>query len=462
MKLRTRIALIASLAVAVAVVLASVGAYFAARNELRDQVDESLVEVAGQATGFQGLLSALSGSGQGQGQGGFGRGRLFSPRTAFDAVYVQALLADGTAVYATEQELVLPIDGRDVAVVAGGEAVLRDLEVDGRHLRMITVPHSFGAVQVARSLDEMDETLSGLTVVLALVSAGGIGLAAALGVVVARGAVGPIGRLTEAAEHVAETQKFEAHIDIDRDDEIGRLATSFNSMLAALEESQQQQRRLVHDAGHELRTPLTALRTNIELLAKAEDLPADERKSLLDDVTFELKELSNLVTEVVDLATDAATTDEVLVTLRFDDLVDRVVERARRRTGREIVTDLEPWRVEGRRVMLERAVANLVDNAVKWSPSNSAVEVTLAEGRLAVRDHGAGIAVADQPRVFDRFYRSETARSTPGSGLGLSIVKRVAEDHGGTVFASDADGGGALVGFVLPAPEPMQQRGEDY
>lgn len=445
MKLRTRIALISAAAVAVAVVLASVGAYFAARNELRGQVDASLREVAQQARGFQGLLNTL-----GPGGGGFGRGRIFEPATAFDAVYIQALLADGTAVYPRSQNLRLPIEAEDVGVVEGGAPVLRDLHVDGRHLRMITTAHSFGAVQIARPLDEMDQTLSGLTVVLALVSVGGIGVAAALGLVVARGALGPIGRLTEAAEHVAETQQLEARIEVDRDDEIGRLASSFNAMLAALEESRQQQQRLVHDAGHELRTPLTALRTNIDLLARADDLPAEQRKELLDDVSFELHELSNLVSEVVDLATDAATSDELLVTLGFDALVERVVERAKRRTAREIVTSLEPWRSEGRRVMLERAVANLIDNAVKWSPPDTEIEVTLLDGRLEVRDHGPGIETEDRDRIFDRFYRAGAARGTPGSGLGLSIVKRVAEEHGGSVFAYEAEDGGAIVGFSLP------------
>lgn len=450
MKLRTRIALISAVAVAVAVVLASVGAYFAARNELRGQIDESLHEVAQQARGFQGLLNSLGGPG-----GGFGRGRIFEPRTAFDAVYIQALLADGTAVFPRDQDLRLPIEDEDVAVVGGDGSVLRDVHVDGRHLRMITSSHSFGAVQIARSLDEVDQTLSGLTVVLALVSAGGIGVAAALGLMVARGALGPIERLTQAAEHVADTQQLEARIDVDRDDEVGRLASSFNAMLAALEESRQQQQRLVHDAGHELRTPLTALRTNIDLLARADDLPADQRKELLDDVRFELHELSNLVSEVVDLATDAATSDELLVTLRLDKLVERVIERARRRTGREFTVELRPWRIEGRRVMLERAVANLLDNAVKWSPPDNDIEVTLAGGRLEVRDHGPGVAAEEQPRIFDRFYRTGSARGTPGSGLGLSIVKRVAQEHGGSVFVGDAPGTGAVVGFELPG-EPVE------
>ena len=266
----------------------------------------------------------------------------------------------------------------------------------------------------------------------------------------ARGALGPIARLTEAAEHVAETQELEARIDVDRDDEVGRLAASFNAMLAALEESREQQHRLVYDAGHELRTPLTALRTNIELLARADDLPEEQRRGLLDDITFELKKLSNLVTEVIDLATDAATTDEPVIALALGELVERAVERARRRTGREIETELEPHQIQGRRVMLERAVANLLDNAAKWSPADGRVEVTLSGSRLEVRDHGPGIAEVDLPRVFDRFYRAKARRGAPGSGLGLSIVKRIVEEHDGTVFAERAEDGGAIVGFELP------------
>lgn len=443
MKLHTRITLIASLAVAVVVIAASVSAYFAARNELRDQVDESLVEVAGQARGLPGLVATL-------GAPGLSRGRLFQPRSAFDVVYVQALLDDGSAVYPANQGLNLPVEAEDVAVVAGGAPVLRDVQVDGRHLRMITASHDVGAIQIARSLGEVDATLSGLTVVLALISLGGVGVAAGLGLIVARGALGPIGRLTKAAEHVAHTQELEARIEVERDDEVGRLAVSFNHMLAALEESRQQQHRLVHDAGHELRTPLTALRTNIELLARADSLPDEQRKSLLDDITFELEELSDLVAEVVDAATDASVADEPLMDLAFDVLVSRVIERARRRTGSDIEARLEPHRILGRRVMLERAVANLIDNATKWSPPESPIEVLLFDGRLEVRDHGPGIDEADRPRVFDRFFRSDAARGAPGSGLGLSIVKRIVEDHAGTVFVDAVDGGGAVVGFELP------------
>ncbi len=174
---------------------------------------------------------------------------------------------------------------------------------------------------------------------------------------------------------------------------------------------------------------------------------------MLDDVTFELQELTDLVTEVVDLATDAATTDGPIVDIKLDELVERVAERARRRSGHVINTEVVSHRLEGRRVMLERAVANLIDNAVKWSPGDVAVDVSLARGRLAVRDHGPGIDEEDRPHVFDRFFRATTARGDPGSGLGLSIVKRVVEDHGGSVFVEAAEGGGAVVGFTLPMME---------
>ena len=444
MKLKARIGLIAAAAVAVAVVVVSVGAYFAARNELLDQMDQSLVEVADQARGYDGLLQALGAPTPGRG------GRIFQPRTNFDVVYVQALLVpQGNAVFPSSQGISLPIEEEDVAVAEGAPRLLRDVRVEGRHLRMITEQHDFGAIQIARSMEEIDETLSGLTVLLAGVSIGGVILAGGLGLVVARGAMRPVDRLTEAAEHVAVTQELEARIDVDRDDEIGRLADSFNAMLAALEESRRQQRQLVHDAGHELRTPLTALRTNIELLARAGDMPESQRDALLDDVTFELRELSDLVAEIVDLATDASVADEPVADLDLADVVERVASRARRRTGRTITVTAGPHRMMGRRVMLERAVSNLVDNAAKWSPEGGEIAITLDGGRLAVHDAGPGIADEDKDRIFDRFYRAETARSAPGSGLGLSIVKRVAEDHGGEVFVGDAPGGGATVGFTF-------------
>ncbi len=456
MKLRTRIAVIAAVAVAVAVLLASIGAYFAARNELVDQIDESLIALANDAQ-----------------EGRFDADVIFAPfqrrfgggSQQFDVVYSQ-LLTPGSGPIRAPGQPELPVGDIDRAVIERDRgAIVRTVEIEGEQWRMITAPlegevelirgvrgvFAEGVtVQFARSLDEVDGALGGLTVLLLFVGAAGVGLAGLLGLVVARGALGPIARLTEAAEHVAETQELAAHIDVDRDDEIGRLAVSFNAMLSALEESRLQQRRLVRDASHELRTPLTALRTNIEVLNRATDLTDEQRTEMLDDVTFELEQLSDLVTELVDLATDTAVSTEAEGELEFDELVRRAVDRCGRRTGRTVEAELEPTAIVGRAGMLERAVSNLLENAHKWSPPDGVVEVTLRNGRLSVRDHGPGIAEEDRPLVFDRFYRSVDARSTPGSGLGLSIVKQVVDDHGGDVFAEAPEDGGARVGFAIP------------
>lgn len=457
MKLRTRIAVIAATAVAVAVLLASIGAYFAARNELVDQIDESLIALAKDAQ-----------------EGRFDADVVFAPfqrrfgggSQQFDLVYSQ-VLAPGVDPLRAPGQPALPVDNLDRAVIERDRGeVVRTIEIDGEQWRMITAPlegevelirgirgvFAEGVtVQFARSMDEIDGALQGLTALLLFVGLGGVGLAALLGLVVARGALGPIARLTKAAEHVAETQELAARIEVDRDDEVGRLAMSFNAMLSALEESRLQQRRLVRDASHELRTPLTALRTNVEVLNRATDLTDEQRREMLDDVTFELEQLSDLVTELVDLATDAAVSTEAPTEFALDELVRRSIDRFSRRTGRAVDAELEPTPIVGRAGMLERAVSNLLENAHKWSPPEGVIEVSLTEGRLSVRDHGPGIAEEDRPLVFDRFYRSVDARSTPGSGLGLSIVKQVVDDHGGDVFAeAPEDGAGARVGFAIP------------
>lgn len=447
MKLRTRIAVIAAAAVAVAVLLASVGAYFAARNELLDQVDESLVDLANETQDVRELSFLFRPI----------QRRFGSESPQFDVIYLQTFSPDVDPGVPEDQDVDLPIDDVDRAVASRtARSVIRSVEAGDLHLRMITAPLEGSVfvdgatIQIARSLDEVDSALAGLTALLAFVGAGGVIVAGLLGLVVARGALGPIGRLTEAAEHVAETQELAARIEVDRDDEIGRLAVSFNAMLSALEQSKVQQRRLVRDASHELRTPLTALRTNIEVLNRNTQLDVAQRATLLDDVTFELEQLSDLVTELVDLATDAEVSAEPVVEIQFDELIRRAVDRFSRRTGRVVDVDLEPTSLTGRAAMLERAVSNLLENAHKWSPPAGGVEVSLLAGRLSVRDFGPGISDEDRPYVFDRFYRSVDARSKPGSGLGLSIVKQVVDDHGGDVFAEPVEDGGARVGFEIP------------
>ena len=329
---------------------------------------------------------------------------------------------------------------------------MRDATVNGMHLRVITSPGESGeAVQVARSLEEVDASLSQLRTILFIVGGAGVAIAAALGVLIAQRTLRPVARLTEAAEHVATTQDLEgaAPIEARRKDELGRLARSFNDMLAALRESRRQQQQLVNDASHELRTPLTSLRTNIEVLQRADDMPLAERRELLRDVNFEVEELTKLVAELVELASERPVEQQAFEDLRLDELAATVVERATRRSSLRVGLNARPSLVVGNAGLLERAATNLVDNACKWSPEDAPIEVSAAEGVFEVRDHGAGIPEADLDRVFDRFYRADAARAKPGSGLGLAIVKQIIEAHGGTVWVKNAPGGGVVAGFQL-------------
>jgi two-component system sensor histidine kinase MprB len=279
-------------------------------------------------------------------------------------------------------------------------------------------------------------------------------VAAALGLLVARAAPAPVRRLTSTVERVTETQDLSERIEVAGDDELNRLAASFNTMLAALEESTRAQRQLVADASHELRTPLTSVRTNIEVLAGDRALPPDDRRRLLSDVVEQLGEMTMLISELIELARaeqQVAEPEDV----RLDLLVADAVERARRnRPDVAYSVDLEPVTVQGVPPTLERAVGNLLDNAAKWSPPGAEVEVAVRDGRLVVRDHGPGIADEDLPFVFDRFYRARAARGMPGSGLGLAIVRQVAEAHGGGVVAERADGGGTRMVLTLGVTQP--------
>ena len=261
----------------------------------------------------------------------------------------------------------------------------------------------------------------------------------------------PVQRLTRTAEEVSETRDLSRRIEASGTDELSRLAATFNTMLGALEDSARAQRQLVSDASHELRTPLTSLRTNIEVLARDQAMPAADREQLLRDVTEQLTEMTALIAELVELARgDQAPAEPEDV--RLDLVAADAIERTRRnRPGVSFKPELEESLIRGVPATVERAVSNLLDNAAKWSPPGGEVEVTVRDGELTVRDHGPGIDEADLPFVFDRFYRAPSARGMPGSGLGLAIVRQVAEAHGGTVVADRADGGGTLMRLTLHA-----------
>lgn len=448
MSLRLRVALFIAFLVTVATVAVSWAAYASASHEARSEIDRALQARVGPAgpPGDPGGLPVV-------GEQAPPPESLTGGISARPDVLIQVIGPSGGVAGPAAGGITLPVEEIDRAVAAGTEGpVLRDVWVDDVHYRMLTSPatgpEGAGAVQVARDVTETDAILGGLRTRLLLIGGAAVLAAALAAWFMARRAVRPVARLTEAAEHVAATRDLEVPIEVGHRDEIGRLAASFNTMLGALAASRAQQRELVADAGHELRTPLTSLRTNIELLSRAGGMSAPERAEVLADARQELEELSVLVAELLDLAADAPA--EPLVEVRLDEIVGRAVEHFRRRTGREVVVTADASPVVGRPVGLARAVGNLLDNAHKWSPPGAVIEVSVGGGRVEVRDCGPGIDPADLPRVFERFFRAAAARGAPGSGLGLAIVRRAAEDHGGRAFAVNAEGGGTLAGFEIP------------
>jgi two-component system, OmpR family, sensor histidine kinase MprB len=442
--LRARIAAAAGLAVALAVIAAALAVYLGVRGQLRGEVDESLRERTE-------AVARLGGPGAGPPDGMAGPPRLLRPQPepfGGPEGYAQLVLPDGRAVTRQGVDAQLPVDeaAREIAMDGSGSR-LDDMTVDGVHLRVLTraLPRG-GALQVARPLDEVDRQLDRVLLVLVFVCAGGIALGAGLGALVARTALAPIDRFTRRTEQLATDPDPSERMEVEGGEELERLARSFNATLDALERSVEAQRQLVADASHELRTPIASLRANIQTLGEAERLPVSEREALRADVVAELDELTALVADVVELARGTAPgelTDEV----RLDEIVAVVVDRARTRTGGGVGFDVrtEPTVVRGDPGRISRAVSNLVDNAVKWSPPGGAVELSLEGGALTVRDNGPGFDDRDLPRVFERFYRADGARGLPGSGLGLAIVRQAAEAHGGTAEAANAPGGGALL-----------------
>jgi two-component system, OmpR family, sensor histidine kinase MprB len=424
--LRVRLTLVAASVVAIVVAAASVTTYFVMRHELYSQVDSTISQHAA--------------------------------NIQHDPEYARPGLGPFVGDYTTlintngQSAGPLPIDSRVRHVaVGGGKGFYRDATVEGFSLREIVVPvPGFGAAIVGRDIGYLHHDLSRLRLILILVSLGGIAVAAMAGALVSRATLAPVRRLTGAAEHIARTGDPSERVSEGGRGELSRLGASFNTMLAALEDAIETQRRFVADASHELRTPLTSMQTNIEVLKQQERLDPGARQRLFDDLQREAHEMRDLIGGLLELARGDDSRLEK-TTFRFDELVESVVERARSRfPDLAFEASLEPTTLTGSSDRLERAAWNLLENAGKWSVPGSSVEVTLSGGELRVRDHGPGIAAEDREHVFDRFYRAAAARSLPGSGLGLAIVREVAEAHGGTVVAEEAPGGGAVLTLRLP------------
>lgn len=451
---RTRMSALVAAAVGVAVALAAISSYLIVAHQLSGQVNTSLQKDA----------NSLQASARQFGSYAVYSGRALNIITVQDQDVLQFIDANGQ-ILPPAPSVHLPVGRADRQVAqaapSGSTAqVFDNATVHGTRYRVLTTgvgasPSSgIGeAIQIAHRLTQTERTLAALRLVLFVVALAGVALAVGLGLLVAGATIRPVKRLTAAAEHVAATQDLDARIDEEGDDELARLGRAFNDMLATLATSRKQQAQLVSDAGHELRTPLTSLRTNIEVLMRVRELPEADRADLLGDVRAQLEELTTLIGDVVELARqDEQQSDPTEI--RFDELVGRAVERARRRApslGFDLRLDI--GNVRAQPALLERAVLNVLDNAVKFSPPGATIEVQLRrEDRwnLDVRDHGPGISPEDLPRIFDRFFRAPSARALPGSGLGLAIVRQVVTAHGGTVAAYLPPDGGTVVHVELP------------
>jgi two-component system, OmpR family, sensor histidine kinase MprB len=355
--------------------------------------------------------------------------------------YAQVVGANGETVPLSTARALLPVDDRVRAVAAGGaDRFFSDVEIEGSDVRVLTVPIASGALQVARQVDDVNLHLVRIAGLIAATGLLGVVLALVVGRLVARAALRPVRRLAAEAESIAVARDFDARLAVTADDELSRLAASVNSLLGALDDSLRKQRQLVADASHELKTPLTGLRTELDMLAQQGDLPDAERARAA------VTDLIGTVDDLLELAREDGPTD-ALDEVALDEVVRECLtwsEHHHHRDG-EVEAELEPFTVHAVRSQVARAVGNIVDNALKFSPPGRPVEVRLRGGVLRVRDHGPGFAPADLPHVFDRFYRAPSARAVPGAGLGLAIVRKVADMHGWSVRAENDPEGGAVV-----------------
>ena len=472
MSLRRRLTVAGGGAVFVALAIASLVIYYSVRSNLHDQIDASLFQSAqavaskwdignaaqavkapsGKAKALAKLRAggapptdepSLSSDGTGYSQlipsvGAATNGQLVAAATLRPKTPLEQFRPNGF----------VPLVGLDSSVAQGlAPPYFRDVRYRGVAMRLYTMSLSStrdGLVRTARPLTEANATIGRVRWLLLALTLGGALVAALLGRLAANAVLRPVRALAGTVREVTATRDLTRRIPVSGRDELASLAVDFNAMLATLAESQQAQQQLIADASHELRTPLTAHRANLELLARP-DLPVQQRQRVLGAAVRAMERLSALVGDLIVAARDGRSVD-AREPLALDELVANAVERAQHRASElRFESRLEPYRVVGAGSRLERAVDNVLDNAIKWSPRGGAVEIGLDDGRLTVRDHGPGIAEADLPHVFDRFYRAPAARALPGSGLGLAIVKQTVEDHGGSVTVANADGGGALV-----------------
>lgn len=445
MNLRTRFALIAGVLVFVLATVMSVGAYRIASSQLENQVQTSLEQ---RISRILNIMDRPNFSWRDS----FGPGPVNQAimQTEVDAI-TQVVLPNGQILGRREYPQ-LPIESADKALSFGGDRVNESSTIiEGHTFRTMTVLANDGSlIQVAKDTQILIDARNGMRTWFPLFAAFAVMVSAAMGWLFAGRVSKPIEKLALTADDIAQTQDLDRRIRVSGNDEVARLSTSFNTMLTALSKSMNRQRQLVQDASHELRTPLTSLRANSELLERASVSDTD-RAAILADMRAEIDELTALSSELSALAIDQKAAESPIDT-DLAVIADEIATRAARRGGTAVsvhVTD--DVVVQARPHQLERAISNMVDNAIKFSGGTTEVEIHVGAKRVEVRDHGPGITDEDKPHVFDRFYRATATRSMPGSGLGLSIVSQFAEDHNASAYVLDNVGGGAIVGIQFTA-----------
>lgn len=445
-----RVTLLATIAVGISVAIVALAAYWTMRNALYDSIDDSLYNRATAAAKSRDIRDVgVSGP---------------SWLPGATDIHVRLVSEDGSYKSSDSIEWTrgASLVGQPELDVARGvqEVTTRTIATTHGTFRVtaVPVPGEASALVLAQSLEPVQDTLGRLGLVMLFFGVLGVLVATLAGWGVARNGLRPVRRLTLAVEEIARTERLDP-ISVEGNDEIARLSLAFNQMLASLAASRDRQRRLVADAGHELRTPLTSLRTNLDLLTQAEargGMPAQAKEELLDDVRFQIEELTTLIGDLTELARDEPVQGAGVEAIDFDEVVARSIDRVRRRgAGLSFDVDLDQWWVVGHAASLERAVTNLLDNAAKWSPTAGTITVRMTEGTLTVTDQGPGISAEDLPHVFDRFYRSTESRTMPGSGLGLAIARQAADRHGGAVWVADTGTDGTTFALHLPGTATM-------
>ncbi len=445
MNLRSKLAIAFASVGAAAAILVGVFSYQAASQRIHAELDRSLLTTSAEvAAGATQVLAPSPVT----------RGPDDDDHDEAQPMVAQAIAPDGTTRPLGGRPVRLDVGDADRALAATGslgDHRYRDFTAGRDDYRVITVAlgPGRGAVQLGIDVDESRHVLKGLAARITGVSALVLAGAALAGWLLARQITRRLVRLTDVTEQVSDGRLDDVAVPTGGRDEVGRLATSFDRMLGRLADARADQERLVQDAAHELRTPLTSLRTNASVLRRFAELTPDSRTRLLDDVDGETRELTHLVDELVELATRRYEAEES-APVELLEVAERAAERVRRRSGRAITVTADASTVSGQGKALERAVSNLLENAVKFAPDGP-IEVDVRDGRVQVLDRGPGIGDDDAARVFDRFHRADSARGLPGSGLGLAIVRDIALAHGGTVFAEPRPGGGAAIGFTIGA-----------